>query len=194
MIQGLRGMFENQARDERYNISKALFACKLVEGSLDSPHVIKKMGHLKTLDKLGCELRDDLATDMILQLLSTSYEPFILNFYMNGMEKTVDKLHEMLKTAEDSIKKTPNHVMMVQEEKKKKKSKRWTPPMAKARKRFLMNPRALSRRQKTSLALLQMRNASTTTRRDIGSQTLRNTWRSKIRRRGVRLPLQVQML
>jgi hypothetical protein len=32
MIQGLRGMFENQARVERYNISKALFACKLVEG------------------------------------------------------------------------------------------------------------------------------------------------------------------
>jgi hypothetical protein len=33
MIQGLRGMFENQARAERYDISKALFACKLVEGS-----------------------------------------------------------------------------------------------------------------------------------------------------------------
>jgi hypothetical protein len=29
MIQGLRGMFENQANAERYNISKALFACKL---------------------------------------------------------------------------------------------------------------------------------------------------------------------
>jgi hypothetical protein len=29
MIQGLHGMFENQARAERYNISKALFACKL---------------------------------------------------------------------------------------------------------------------------------------------------------------------
>jgi hypothetical protein len=25
-------MFENQARDERYNISKALFPCNLVEG------------------------------------------------------------------------------------------------------------------------------------------------------------------
>jgi hypothetical protein len=31
MIQGLRGMFENQARAERYNISKVLFTCKLPE-------------------------------------------------------------------------------------------------------------------------------------------------------------------
>jgi hypothetical protein len=34
------------------------------------------------------------------------------------MEKTVAELHGMLKTTEDSIKKNPNHVMMVQKEKK----------------------------------------------------------------------------
>jgi hypothetical protein len=44
MIQGLRGMFENQARVERYNISKALFACKLAGGSPIKTHVIKMMG------------------------------------------------------------------------------------------------------------------------------------------------------
>jgi hypothetical protein len=44
-------MFENQARAERYNISKALFACKLVEGSPVSPHVIKMMGYIETLTK-----------------------------------------------------------------------------------------------------------------------------------------------
>jgi hypothetical protein len=66
MIQGLRGMFENQARDERYNISKVLSTCKLREGSRVSPHVIKMMGYIETLIKLGCEINDDLATDMIL--------------------------------------------------------------------------------------------------------------------------------
>jgi hypothetical protein len=40
---------------------------------------------------------------------------------MNGMEKTMAELHGMLKTAEDSIKKKLNHVMMVQKEKKKRK-------------------------------------------------------------------------
>jgi hypothetical protein len=76
------------------------------------------MGYIETLDKLGYELKDDLATDMILQSLPVSYEPFIMNFHMNGIEKIVSELHGMLKTAEDSIKKNPNHVMMVQKEKK----------------------------------------------------------------------------
>jgi ribosomal protein S9 len=66
MIKGLHGMFENQARAERYGISKALFACKLADGSPVSPHVIKMMSYIETLDKLGCELKDDLATDVIL--------------------------------------------------------------------------------------------------------------------------------
>jgi hypothetical protein len=66
MIQGLCGMFENQVMVGRYTISKALFACKLAEGSSISPHVIKMMGYIETLDKLGCEFKDDLATDGIL--------------------------------------------------------------------------------------------------------------------------------
>jgi hypothetical protein len=66
MIQGLCGMFENQAKAKRYNISKALFACKLSEGSPVSPHVIKMMGYIETLAKLGCEIKDGLTTDMIL--------------------------------------------------------------------------------------------------------------------------------
>ncbi|XP_072146328.1 uncharacterized protein [Setaria viridis] len=80
MIEGLRGMFENQARAKRYHISKSLFACKLVEGSPVSPHVIKMIGYIETLDKLGSELKDDLAIDVILQSLLVSYEPFILNY------------------------------------------------------------------------------------------------------------------
>jgi hypothetical protein len=49
-------MFENQPRVERYNISKAIFTCKLVEGSPVCPYVIKMMGYIETLNKLGCEL------------------------------------------------------------------------------------------------------------------------------------------
>jgi hypothetical protein len=145
MIYGLHGMFENQARAERYNISKALFTCKLAEDSLVIPHVIKMMDHIETLDKLGCKLKDDLATDVILQSLSMSYEPFIMNFHMNDMEKTVVELHEMLKIVEDSIKKNPNHMMMVQKEKKKKKD--WMPPKGKGKKKVSNEP--LSSKPKT---------------------------------------------
>ena len=52
MIEGLRGMFQNQARTERFNISKSLFACKLQEGSPASPHVIKMIGYIETLDRV----------------------------------------------------------------------------------------------------------------------------------------------
>jgi hypothetical protein len=135
-----------------------------------SPHVIKLMGYIETLIKLGCEIKDDLATDVILQSLSMSYESFIMKFHMNVMEKTVAELHEMLKIAEGIIKKNTNHVMMVQKEKKRGSIGRL--PRVKARKMFLMSPRALSLRQKASLILLLMRNASTAIRRNIGSETV----------------------
>jgi hypothetical protein len=79
------------------------------------------MDYIETLTKLGCKVKDDLTTDVILQSLPVSYESFIMNFHMNDMEKTVAELHGMLKIAEDSIKKNPNHVMMLQKEKKKRK-------------------------------------------------------------------------
>jgi hypothetical protein len=58
------------------------------------------IGYSETSEKLGSELKRDLATDVILQLLPASYEPFIMNFQMNGMEKTLVELHRMLKKPE----------------------------------------------------------------------------------------------
>jgi hypothetical protein len=138
MIQGLCGMFVNQARAERHIISKALFVCKLAEGSPISPHVIKMRCYIETLTKLGCEIKDDLATDMILQSLLVSYELFIINFHMSGLEKIMTELHGMLKTTKDSIKKNPKHVMMVQKEKKKMKC--WTPPIGKGKEKVFDEP------------------------------------------------------
>ncbi|KAJ1253820.1 hypothetical protein BS78_K177700 [Paspalum vaginatum] len=94
MIEGLHGMFESQARVERYNTSKALLGSKL-----------------------------ELATDVILQSLPPSFEPFIMNYHMNSMDKTLTELHVMLKTAKDSVKKTTTHVMMIQRDSKKRKCK-----------------------------------------------------------------------
>jgi hypothetical protein len=186
MIQGLRGIFENQASSERYNISKVLFACKLAEGSPINPHVIKMMCGIETLDKLGSELKDDLIINVILQSLLVSYESFSINFHMNDVEKFVAELYGMLKIANESIKKNSNHVIMVQKEKKRGSVRRL--PRVKATKRFSMSPQAQSLRHK--VALLLMRNASTATKRDISSGNIRSTWRSQ-RRREVRLPLQV---
>jgi hypothetical protein len=68
-----------------------------------------------------------------------------MNFHMNGMEKIVAELNGMLKTADDSIKKNPNLVMMDQKEKKKRK--RWTPPKGKGKEKVSDEP--LSSKPKT---------------------------------------------
>ncbi|KAJ1279198.1 hypothetical protein BS78_04G136800 [Paspalum vaginatum] len=158
MIEGLRGMFENQARVERYHTLNAPFGCKLAEGSPVSPHVIKMIGHIKALDRLGFELDPKIAMD-----------PFIMNFHMNGLDKTLTELHGMLKTAEDSIKKTSTHVMMVQKDNKKR------------------NHQA---RAKLSLWLVPLpwTSVSTVVTMDIGRGTARSTWKRR-KRRKVRLML-----
>ena len=117
IITGLRNMFEDQARAERFNTSKSLFACRLAEGNPVSPHVIKMIGYTESLDKLGFPLSRELATDLILQSLPPSFEPFIMNFNMNNLNRTLAELHGMLKTAEESIKKNSNHVMVMHKRK-----------------------------------------------------------------------------
>jgi hypothetical protein len=68
-------------------------------------YVIKMMGYVESLDALCFSFsRASYGCD---PPVSASYEPFILNFHMNGMEKTLASLHGMLKTAGDSNKKTP---------------------------------------------------------------------------------------
>jgi hypothetical protein len=107
-------------------------------GSPVSPHMIKMMGYIEILTKLGCEIKDDLATNVILQSLPMSYESFILNFLMNVMEKTVAEFYGMLKIVKDNIKKNLNHVMMVQKEKKRRK--RWTPHKGKGKEKVSNEP------------------------------------------------------
>ena len=125
IIGQLRELFQVQARTERYETSKALYQCKLAEGSPVSPHVLKMMGYIENLNRLGYPLSKELATDIILQSLPLSYHQFILNFNMNGLEKSMTELHRMLKTAEQNLRK-PNDVLLVKKEmnfKKKGKEK-----------------------------------------------------------------------
>ncbi|KAK9018707.1 hypothetical protein V6N11_033754 [Hibiscus sabdariffa] len=122
MIQNLKEIYEGQARQERYETSKALFQCKMSEGSSVGAHVIKMMGYIQTLEKLGFALNDELATDVILQLLPDSFNQFVLNFNMNEINKTLPQLLGMLRTAESNMKKGGSKsVLMVRVAKEKGK-------------------------------------------------------------------------
>ncbi|KAL4377544.1 hypothetical protein GQ457_02G033680 [Hibiscus cannabinus] len=87
-------------------------------------HVIKMMGYIQTLEKLGFALNDELAIDVVLQSLPDSFSQFILNFNMNEIEKTLPQLLGMLRTAEGNMKKGGSKsVLMVREAKGKKVAK-----------------------------------------------------------------------
>ncbi|KAJ9553788.1 hypothetical protein OSB04_017833 [Centaurea solstitialis] len=100
MIRQLRDMFQTQARTERYDATKAFNECKMVNGTSVSDHVMKMKRHLDHLERLGHPVPLQLATDTILNSLSEDYRPFVVNYNMNNMEKTIAELHSMLKTAE----------------------------------------------------------------------------------------------
>ena len=62
--------------------------------------------------QLGVNLPDDGEIDRILQSLPPSYKSFVMNYNMQGMEKTIPELFVMLKAAEVEIKKE-HQVLMV---------------------------------------------------------------------------------
>ncbi|KAJ9552489.1 hypothetical protein OSB04_016534 [Centaurea solstitialis] len=106
MANQLKDMFQRQARQERYDNVKALSECKMAPGSSVSVHVLKMKSYIDQLERLGFPISQELATDFILSSLSSSYEPFVLNYQMNNLEKTIMELHGMLKTAESNMAKS----------------------------------------------------------------------------------------
>lgn len=124
MIRQLRDMFQEQARTERYDATRALNTCKMAKGTSVSVHVMKMKGHMDHLERLGHPVPLQLATDMILNSLSDDYKPFIVNYNMNNMEKSIAELHSMLKTAELNIGTKSKDVLMVDNGGGKKRKRR----------------------------------------------------------------------
>jgi hypothetical protein len=87
MVVALKDMFATQARTERFNVSKAFVECKLAEGAPVGPHVIKMVGYVQRLEKLGFPLGKKLSTNFNLTSLPPSYGNLISNYHMHGAEK-----------------------------------------------------------------------------------------------------------
>ena len=85
----------------------------MAEGGSLSEHVIKLVGYAQRLSALGFVIPMTLGTDVLLASRPPSYNGFIMNYKVNGLDKTIDELFAMLKTAEASIQKDPDHMMVV---------------------------------------------------------------------------------
>ncbi|XP_022003967.1 uncharacterized protein LOC110901447 [Helianthus annuus] len=53
MIQQLKGMFQKQACQERYDTMKQLISSKMLEGSCIGTHVLRMKGYIDQMNKLG---------------------------------------------------------------------------------------------------------------------------------------------
>ncbi|VFQ93093.1 unnamed protein product [Cuscuta campestris] len=103
MIVALRQLYQGQSRHERFLVSKALFSCKLPSGNWVGPHVLKMIGYITNLEKLGFSLQKELATDLILQSLPELYKGFVMNYMMHDLDKPFRELLKMLQTAEENL-------------------------------------------------------------------------------------------
>ena len=122
MFQELKLVFQAHARVERYDISDKFFSCKMEENSSVSEHILKMSGLHSRLTQLGVNIPDDSVIDRILQSHPPSYKSFVMNYNMQGMEKSIPELYSMLKSAEVEIKKE-HQVLMVNKTTSFKKGK-----------------------------------------------------------------------
>src|SRR5215216_4345402 len=100
MFQELKLIFQANARVERYVVSNKFYSCKMEENNSVSEHILKMSGYYNHLNQVGVELPDDCVIDRVLQSLPPSYKGFVMNYNMQGMEKTIPQLFAMLKVAE----------------------------------------------------------------------------------------------
>jgi len=115
----LKKIFQEQAPVERYNVTKSFVGSKMAEGSSVFAHMLKMMSYVEQLEKLDCPVDKGLATDIVLNSLPSRYSPFIMNYHMHGMEKSLEELHGMIKTVEADMQKGVSHVLAVSEGGKK---------------------------------------------------------------------------
>ena len=82
------------------------------EKSYVSEHILRMSGYHNHLTQLGVVLLVDCVIDIVLQSLPPSYKGFVMNYNVQGMNKTIPEFFVMLKAAEVEIKKE-HQVLMV---------------------------------------------------------------------------------
>ena len=82
------------------------------ENSSVSEHILRMSGYHNHLTQLGVNLPIDSVIDRVLQSLLPSYKSFVMNYNMQGMDKTIPELFAMLKSTKVEIMKE-HQVLMV---------------------------------------------------------------------------------
>ncbi|KAL0339237.1 UNVERIFIED_CONTAM: hypothetical protein Sangu_1445800 [Sesamum angustifolium] len=106
ILQRMKEVYAIPDRHSRYVVTKEFFRTKMTEGSSVQEHGVKMLSLVEKLKDLKVGLNNDTYIDVILQSLPLSYDSFIVNFNMNGLENSINKLINMLVQYEDMTKKS----------------------------------------------------------------------------------------
>ena len=88
MFQELKLIFQANARVERYEVSNKFYSCKMEENGSVSEHILRMSGYHKHLTQLGVNIPVHSVIDSVLHSLPPSYKNFVMNYNMQGMDKT----------------------------------------------------------------------------------------------------------
>ncbi|KAL2226346.1 UNVERIFIED_CONTAM: hypothetical protein Sindi_1993300 [Sesamum indicum] len=107
----------------------------MTEGSFVQEHGIKMLSLMEKLEDLQAGLDNDTYMDLILRSLPPSYVPFVVYYNMNGLEKTIHELINILVQYEATTKKFAPSVLVEEASTSKEKGKgarRWKSKKVKA--------------------------------------------------------------
>ncbi|KAL0295457.1 UNVERIFIED_CONTAM: hypothetical protein Scaly_3103200 [Sesamum calycinum] len=90
-------------RHIRYAVAKAFFGARMIEGSLVQEHGVMMLSLVEKLKDLHIDFDEETYIDVILQSLPASFDQFIINYNMNGLEKSLHELINMLVQYEATI-------------------------------------------------------------------------------------------
>ncbi|KAL0406052.1 UNVERIFIED_CONTAM: hypothetical protein Slati_3919100 [Sesamum latifolium] len=110
-------------RHIRYTATKAFFGTKMIEGSSVQEHGVKMLSLVENLKDLKANLEKEMYIDVILQSLPPSFDSFIVNYNMNGLDKDLHELINMLVQYEATIEKSAPSVLVGEASTSKAKGK-----------------------------------------------------------------------
>ncbi|KAL0302706.1 UNVERIFIED_CONTAM: hypothetical protein Scaly_3024200 [Sesamum calycinum] len=91
ILQRMKEVYAIPNRHTRYVATKGFFRAKMTKRSSVQEHVVKMLSLVEKLEDLKAGLENDTYIDVILQSLPPSHDPFIVNFNMNGLEKSINE-------------------------------------------------------------------------------------------------------
>nr|GEZ86902.1 hypothetical protein [Tanacetum cinerariifolium] len=98
-------MFQAKASKECFDVVKYLIDCKPKPGASNCALVLEMKWYFDRLESLNMVFDAELSINIILYGLPVDYNQFVLSYQMNGKETSIMKLHNLLQTDEQGIKK-----------------------------------------------------------------------------------------